>query len=116
MCRAGRTGWFFTDAEGCFIGQDLRLQQCICPIASCVSTAGGHACRFTSSFLVFCGFLLAIWLIAVGAYAYISGIISEHKNSARPERIFSINRGYYFEKLFGNEKSETETTREMRTL
>ncbi|ORC93424.1 uncharacterized protein TM35_000013010 [Trypanosoma theileri] len=113
MCRAGRAGWFFTDAEGCFIGRDLHLQQCVCPIATCVSTAGGHACHFTSSFLVFCGFLLIIWLIAVGAYAYMSGIIREHKASLRPEKSHSMNGGYYFEKLFGNEKPETATLVEM---
>ncbi|KEG14074.1 hypothetical protein DQ04_00641180 [Trypanosoma grayi] len=116
MCRAGHSRWLFTDSESCFVGEDTRLYRCVCPIATCSVTPTGHACRLTSSFLVFCGFLLLVWLLAVGAYVYMSGLIWEHQKTVKPERSYPIGGGYYYEKLFGSDNVEMNETQGARPL
>ncbi|ESL07204.1 hypothetical protein TRSC58_05112 [Trypanosoma rangeli SC58] len=104
MCQVGNKGWIFTDLESCFVGKDLRLYQCTCPISTCHSTPMGNACRFTTSFLVFCGVLFAIWLFALAAYVYVSGLVVEHRKSLLAEKSQFARGSYYYEKLFGGDK------------
>ncbi|PWU95179.1 hypothetical protein TcG_00833 [Trypanosoma cruzi] len=104
MCQVGTKDWVFTDSQSCFLDRDLRLQKCVCPISTCDVTPLGNACRFTSFFLVFCGFLFAIWLLGVAAYVYVSGLIWERHKPLLPERTHFMRGGYYFEKMFGGDK------------
>ncbi|KAG8347623.1 hypothetical protein TRVL_01543 [Trypanosoma vivax] len=101
MCQTGSQGIFFTDADSCFIGDDMSLYRCMCPIATCTSTPTGNACRFTSGFLVFCGLLLLIWIMAAGAYFYVVGIATDRQRQQFPEKYNALPGGYYREKLFG---------------
>ncbi|RNF22461.1 uncharacterized protein Tco025E_03133 [Trypanosoma conorhini] len=104
MCQVGNKSWIFTDSESCFVGKDLRLYQCTCPISTCDVTPMGNECRFTTPFLVFCGLLFAIWLLAVVAYVHVSGLVLEHRKSLLPDKSHFARGGYYYDKLFGSEK------------
>nr|CCC89775.1 conserved hypothetical protein [Trypanosoma congolense IL3000] len=103
MCHGGRTNHFFTDSESCFMGGDMRLYQCVCPIATCTSTGAGHACRLTTSFLTFSGVLLLLWFLVAAAYVYVIGLSNEHQRHHLPERHGTVPGGYYYNKLFGSD-------------
>lgn len=92
------------------MGDDMRLYQCFCPIATCTQTAVGPACRLTTSFLTFCGLLLLFWFLVAAAYVYITGLMSEHQRHHLPESYSALPGGYYYEKLFGDGTDSNQNT------
>lgn len=100
-CQVGQQHWMFTDSAACSVGPDMRLRQCICPLTTCGATAGGYNCVLTTSMKVLCGLLITVWMIAACAYVYVSNFINELEMEARAEKVVSLSRDYYYNKLFG---------------
>ncbi|KAL7706741.1 hypothetical protein N2W54_002393 [Lotmaria passim] len=101
-CQVGQSNWIFTDSAACSIGPDMQLRQCICPLTTCKATTAGYACQLTTSMMVLCGLLIAVWIIAACAYIYVSNFIGELELESRVEKEVSLSRDYYYNKLFGS--------------
>jgi hypothetical protein len=104
-CQAGQQNWIFTDAAACNVGPDMQLRQCICPLTTCRATTAGYACQLTTSMMVLFVLLIAVWIIAACAYVYVSNFIGELELEARVEKVVSLSRDYYYNKLFGTGSS-----------
>lgn len=50
---------------------------------------------------VLCGLLVIVWIIAACAYVYVSNFIGELELEARAEKVVTLSRDYYYNKLFG---------------
>ncbi|KPA80691.1 hypothetical protein ABB37_04866 [Leptomonas pyrrhocoris] len=100
-CQVGQHNWIFTDSAACNVGPDLRLRQCICPLTTCTPTTTGYACQLTTSMMVLGLLLFAVWIVAAFAYVYVSNYIGELELESRVEKVVSLSRDYYYNKLFG---------------
>lgn len=107
MCEAGHPQWLFTDSEACYVGHDMRLRQCICPLTTCSLTDGIYGCHLTSSMMVITFFLFFIWIAAVCAYAYIGQSIASLTNSSTHPKEPTLTEHYYYHRLFGDPSPDT---------
>ncbi|KAG5499415.1 hypothetical protein JKF63_07978 [Porcisia hertigi] len=102
-CQAGQKDWIFTDSPACYVTSNLRLRQCICPLATCTPTTMGYTCQMTTSVMILSGVLVVVWIMAACAYVYVSNYIGDLVLESRAEKVASLSRNYYYHKLFGND-------------
>ncbi|KPI87715.1 hypothetical protein ABL78_3188 [Leptomonas seymouri] len=103
-CQVGQQNWIFTDSTVCNVGPDLKFRQCICPLTTCTVTTAGYACQLTTSMMVLSGLLITVWIVAACAYLRVTNFIGEMELEARAEKMVSLSRDYYYNKLFGTSR------------
>eukprot|EP00796_Vickermania_ingenoplastis_P002347 gene2347-1476_t len=108
MCRTGHQDWLFTDAEACFVGPDLRLRQCLCPLTSCSATRGIYNCHLTTSVMALSTFVVLVLLLAACAYFYVSHHLSvlDTEEHLRKTKMPALAHNFFYNRLFGDETED----------
>lgn len=89
---------FFTDAEFCFLGADLRRFSCWCPISTCgVDAYGNPTCHFTTFTIFLC--IVGIVLGAAGVLTYLHAASEYHDLHMKEVQQAGTHR--YRDVLFG---------------
>ena len=96
MCLSGHSSWLSTDAEACFLGPDLALKQCWCPVTHCVETMSGYTCQLTAMSITIIAVLGMIWVGSIILYLYAAEQVDElHVSAAR------VEHAKFSDRLFG---------------
>ena len=73
------------DSDACFVGPDLILRSCYCPMSSCMETVtGAHQCMYTGTTIAIAIFAVTLWFCGIGVYWYASSSIDDE--SLLPQR------------------------------
>jgi hypothetical protein len=85
MCSVGRSGWLMLDSESCFLGADLAMRSCFCPLTTCTETTTGRfQCMYTSLTVTIAVTLVVLWLSGIACYWYASWKLDDE--SLKPQR------------------------------
>lgn len=103
MCNSGRNRWLFSDNHACFVGEDLRFRQCICPLTTCSERNGQFGCHLSFSFVLFSLFLATVWAAAAAAYTYIVHSRANLDIEAKSKEP-TISHNDFYHRLFGEDK------------
>lgn len=87
------------------MGHDLRLRQCICPLTTCAASQGIYSCHLTPFVILLSAFFLLLWVLAAGAYVYISHSIANIDTEVKSKEP-ALARNFFFNRLFGDGSEE----------